>query len=236
MIPRSYLLAAFSALIISVGSIAYMKPEVLGLDTIARRKAVSRQVRLLVERIKLDENNSIPLSELITLAKSKYSFGATIATIAIGDLGDDAAPAVFVLGESLESNDPYVSRAAAISLGRLGRIAKSQLPKLEEVLSDHDVDMFKLTRGEKEFHVWFAKTLGGYPVKVDLLERGALKSVLEVVETWKGPNGAVIGTNFMVTLPGQSAIQHSHVLRNSITLNENVSESTFQFDVGSAVS
>ena len=101
--------------------------------------------------------------------------------------------------------------------------------------SDQEVHRFRLIRDEREFQVSFAKALGGFPIQVELHERGLKKNVLDTVETLKGPNGAIVGTRFTLTLPGQPAKDQLHVVRDSIKINEATDNLAFQFDIGDAV-
>lgn len=134
---RSTLLVPL-ALVAGLLLLVYWFPGIAHIDTRTRRQAIASHVRDLVARIQSEPDNSKFVDELVMIAKGNYSFGATLATVALGKIGENAEPVVDQIGDLLFSEDPYVSREAAFALARLGPIAKSQLPKLLRAINDPD--------------------------------------------------------------------------------------------------
>ena len=124
-----------SALCIAFFTIVFFRPDIMNIDTIARRRQISSRVTYLVTRIKSNDRKDEALSELVTIAKGRFEFGAMKAIVGIGELGVEATPILDVLGSQLFRGG-YIAQEAAFSLAELGSIAKSQLPQLEKAIDD----------------------------------------------------------------------------------------------------
>lgn len=135
-----WLLLITFVLALAFGLLVYWHPEVVHLDTTARRKNISARVRALVSKIKVVDNDEALIAELVGIAKSDYSFGAATAVGGMGELGDDGSKVVGTLGDLLFSSNGYVRRNAAYSLSKLGHRSASELPKLVNAIDSPAFD------------------------------------------------------------------------------------------------
>jgi HEAT repeat protein len=96
-----------------------------------RRRLVAWEIQNLSDQVKANPNDTQIIKQLALLARSKYSFKATLAAVEIGNLGLSSRPVILDLSELLNSSDPFVSREAANSLSKLGPISEPALKALE---------------------------------------------------------------------------------------------------------
>ena len=87
-------------------------------DSSARRSYVRQKVKSLLDQAKRNPDEPKYVRQLVDIARSHYRFGATIATVAIGDAGESTKFVVNDLADLLESSDPYVAREAARAFGK----------------------------------------------------------------------------------------------------------------------
>lgn len=118
------------------------------MDTSWRRDRMSRRIQELKLKCLRDPNNPAHAQQLVEIARSDYSFAATLATSALGQLGEQSRPHIPTLGRLVRSSDPFVAREAALALRELGPLSLPALDDLEfrvgEGYQGTDVSVFSI--------------------------------------------------------------------------------------------
>jgi len=105
-----------------------------------RRAWVSRDVRAAVLRLRRDPDDRETLQSILRLAKGHYSFGATVATAGLGDIGKAASPVINEIAALMVSPNPYVRREAARSLEKLAPVSAAVLEDLARQVAKQPSD------------------------------------------------------------------------------------------------
>ena len=105
---------------------------ILYCDNPIKRYAVHRRVAWLQADVKAHPENTKSIDKLLNIATGDYRFGATVATVALGDVGCYSFEVRKKLASLLNSPNLYVQREAARSLGRCGPASADVMEEIEE--------------------------------------------------------------------------------------------------------
>jgi hypothetical protein len=103
-------------------------------DSLARRQRIHKRVTQLLEQAKQHPDDLTHIRELLKIAQGQYSFGATVATVAIGDAETSAKQILPEIASLLKSPNDFVAREAAIALGKQKQASRAVLEDLESAL------------------------------------------------------------------------------------------------------
>lgn len=110
------------------------------LDTAARRRMVSARARRMAEEARQHPDDPRYARRLLSMARSSYSFEATVATVALGEIGEAAIPVIDELAGLIQSPDGFIAREAASSLAKLGPLSEPALDALVKQVERGDPD------------------------------------------------------------------------------------------------
>ena len=105
-------------------------------DTKWKRQWTNSCVNSAVRDTKIPARRESALRYLRTLAQGEWSFGATIAVLALGDVEDRNGDVLNLIEAACMSSNRYVKRSAAQALQRQGRNAVRSVPILAQLLGE----------------------------------------------------------------------------------------------------
>ena len=105
---------------------------VIPVDSIGRRRRVSREIDSLAETARLHPEDERYAKQLLKIANGNYSFAASHAAGSLGEIGEAAKPVLHEMAELLNSPNPFVEREIALAFEKLGPLSAPVLQSLEE--------------------------------------------------------------------------------------------------------
>ncbi|QDU62385.1 hypothetical protein Pan216_32520 [Planctomycetes bacterium Pan216] len=117
-----YLLVPLIVSIVALFLIAWFggPMDILGIDTVARRKQASSRLKALKDEFLANPNKVSLRTEIEESTRSRYRFERLQALSTLGLLGEHASPSIPILVEALKSRDSFVTDAAARAFLDLG--------------------------------------------------------------------------------------------------------------------
>ena len=130
---RSRKMASVAMLIALAALLLWLLMQV---DTKWKRQWTHSCVNSAVRDAKVPARRESALRYLRALAQGKWSFGATIAVLALGDVEDRNGDVLTLIEAACMSSNLYVKRSGAQALQRQGRNAVRSVPLLAQLLDE----------------------------------------------------------------------------------------------------